>query len=367
LTLDPSYRGFIPIPHTRAMIRFNAKPRVDMSVDSTYSGNDNRFVTSQIPVCGEPQKGGGTQFNLNGQGSQLSVDVRAPGTSGEPRFYFENDFSASGSAYLSFKARHLYGQFYNLVVGQTYTVFEDPDAWPDTVDYEGPNAAISARRPLIRFMLQLEREWAINLAVEKSDSQVDVTGHQTATSENHLPDAGLNIKWARKGLGHVQLGAIFRELGVSEDTHGDQQTLGWGLNLSANFDFLAGDSFQTQITYGHGIYYFMNDAVENHDAAFDAAGELVALPVLAVMAGYTSAWSKRFRSTLSFGFVDLENAHSQAWKACHRTYYASANLVFQLYQRLSFGLEALYGHKQVKSGARGDAFRGQLTAMYSLF
>jgi hypothetical protein len=132
-------------------------------------------------------------------------------------------------------------------------------------------------------------------------------------------------------------------------------------------NFFKNDSFQTQLTYGQGIYYFLNDAVEYNDAAFNADGRLRALPVVSLMGGYTHDWGKKFRSTASFGFVNLENQDKQTWNAYHRTYYASLNLVYQLFKRLSFGLEGLYGYKQVKSHASGQAWRGQFTIMYSLF
>lgn len=367
MTIDPDYQGFIPIPHTHGMIKFNARPRVDITNDNTYTGNENRFVTADIPVSGEITKGGGHQFNMNAQGTQLSMDVRAPGTTGNPRFYYENDFSANGTAYLNFRVRHLYGQMFNFIVGQTYTVFEDADSWPDTVDYEGPNAAISARRPLVRYMLMFNEHWGLNLSIEKPDVQVDTTGDPAATSEIHAPDGGFNIRWAKKGVGHVTFATIFRDIGVSSDLMGNQSVFGWGLNLSANFDLFKHDSFQTQLTYGQGIFYFMNDAVENNDAAFNAANQLKPLPVIALMGGYTHSWANKWRSTGSFGFVNLDNQTSQSWDAYHRTYNASLNLVYQCFKRLSFGIEGLYGYKQVKSHASGQAWRGQFTVMYALF
>ena len=86
LTLDPKYHGFVPIPNTPILIKFNAKPRVDFTDDPQNTGNPDRFVTAQIPVDGDFFKGGGNQFNVNARGSQLSIDVRAPGLPGSPRF-----------------------------------------------------------------------------------------------------------------------------------------------------------------------------------------------------------------------------------------------------------------------------------------
>src|SRR4030095_12317672 len=71
LTLDPKYRGFVPIPNTPVLIKFNAKPRVDFTDDPQNTGNPDRFVTAQIPVEGDFFKGGGNQFNVNAKGSQL--------------------------------------------------------------------------------------------------------------------------------------------------------------------------------------------------------------------------------------------------------------------------------------------------------
>ena len=70
----------------------------------------------------------------------------------------------------------MWGQYYNIIVGQTFSIFEDPDVWPDTVDYEGPNSAIFARRPLIRYLLPLSKEWQLNFGLEQPESEVDLTG-----------------------------------------------------------------------------------------------------------------------------------------------------------------------------------------------
>ena len=138
LTLDPKYKGFTRIPNTKVLIKFNAKPRTDVTFDTENAGDDNRFVTAKIPVTGQADKGGDPRFNINAKGSQLRIDVRAPEVAGKPRFYYENDFYGSGGGEFPYRIRHLYGQYYNIIVGQTFSVFEDPDVWPDTVDYEGP-------------------------------------------------------------------------------------------------------------------------------------------------------------------------------------------------------------------------------------
>lgn len=367
LTFDPQYRGFIPIPHTPAMIRFNAKPRVDFIFDTGNPGDPDEFVPAKIPVSGDPTKGGGSRFNVSAKGSRLMLDVRAPTREGTPRFYFENDFFGSGSSAMNFRVRHLYGQYYNIILGQTFSAFEDPDIWPDTVDYEGPNAVVSARLPLLRYQLPLTKQWQVNVSVEKPSSEVDTSGDPTATSVNRAPDVGLNTRWEEASFGHVQLSAIGRVLGADGETNGNQTVLGGGLNLSVVKSLFTRDSIQLQGTLGQGIARYDNDDFFNNDAAYNQAGDLKALPYVAAMVGYTHGWSAKLRSTASYGLVNINNESSQGPNAYHQTQYASLNLMWQPFKLLTLGMEGLYGHKEVQNGATGADWRIQFGVVYSLF
>ncbi|MBI5505820.1 MAG: hypothetical protein HY899_13560 [Deltaproteobacteria bacterium] len=367
LTLDPKYRGFSPVPNTPVMIKFNAKPRTDATYDNHDSGNDDRFVTAQIPVDGDSNEGGNGVFNINARASQLRLDVRAPGVAGSPRFYYENDFFGSGGGEFPYRLRHLYGQIYNVIVGQTYSIFEDPDVWPDTVDYEGPNSAIFARRPLLRYQQPLGDQWQLNLGIEQPQAEVDASIDPDASGKNRAPDGGFNLRWERSEVGHVQFASIFRDIGVRGPIVGEQNVFGWGVNLSSVFNLAERDSVQSQVTYGEGLFRFSNDDFQNNDAAFDSSGDLEALAYLGAMLGYTHHWSEEWRSTLSYGYVHLDNAASQAGDAYHQTHYGSINVMWQLRKRLSVGLEELYGWKETKDGSSGDAFRTQLGLVYAIF
>jgi outer membrane DcaP-like protein len=365
-TLDPKYLGFIPIPNTPLIIKFNAKPRVDLTVDNRNSGDNTRFVTAKIPVSDDPQHGGGAQFNINAKGTQLSVDVRAPGVDGSPRFYYQNDFFGAGPGEFPYRVRQLYGQVYDIIVGMTFSVFEDPDVWPDTVDYEGPNSATFARRPLARYMLALSPEWQMNFGLEQPGSEVDTSIDPAAKSVNHAPDVGVNVRWEGDKVGHVQLAAIFRDIAVRGPVTGSQSAFGWGVNLSGVFTLAGKDSLQAQLTYGEGIFRYCNDDFVNNDAAFDGTGDLKPIPYFGAMVGLTHHWSEEWRSTASYGYVHLRNQVSQDPTAYHLTHYGSLNLVLQVRKRLSIGLEGLYGLKEDNAERRGDVFRVQFGLLYSL-
>jgi hypothetical protein len=368
LTLDPKYQGFIPVPNTKVMIKFNAKPRVDMTWDNENAGDDTRFITARIPVEGDQARGGGARFNINSKGSQFRIDARAPQVAGSPRFYFQNDFFGSGDNDLNLRIQHMYGQIYNIIVGKTYSVFEDPDVWPDTVDYEGPNSMIFVRRELVRYQLSVSKEWQMNFGLEKPTPQIDTSIDASADTIKRWPEIGINARWERSGLGHVQLSSIVRDLRVSSDVVGDESTLGWGLNAGAGFDITKNDSIQALLVYGEGIGSFGNDSgFENTDAAFNSNGDLETLEYYSAMLGFTHRWSDVWRSTVSYGYVHVDNEDTQADNAYHETHYGSANLIWQLRKRLSVGLEGLYGMRKTNDDDDGDVFRVQMGLLYSIF
>ncbi len=367
-TLDPKYTGFFPIPNTPAIVKVNAKPRVDFSDDNRNSGNADRFVTAQIPTQGAPGYGGGNQFNANARGSQLSLEVRAPEGAGAPRFYYEMDFFGGGTTGgMTPRVRHLYGQYYNVIAGFSYSVFEDPDAWPDTVNYEGPNAAVSGRQPEIGYQLPLNEQWHLNFGLQQPCTDLSPGTFPTAAAVNHAPDGGFNVRWEDKQAGHVQFGTLFRALGANDPVAGDQTVFGWGVNLAGNRNVWAKDTLQFQATYGHGIFHYINDNFVNNDVAYDNRGHLTALPFWGLMAGYTHHWSDRFRSSAAFGYNNIHNEPAQGALAYHETYYSSLNVIYQLHRRLTIGLEGIYGRKEVQDESSGDVFRIQLSLVYALF
>lgn len=369
LTLDPKYRGFFPIPNTPVLVKINAKPRVDFIADSHNPGDPSRFRPGQFPTEGSPGYGGPSDFNVTAQGSRLMLDVRGPEMSGSPRFYYENDFFGSSGNSMSLRVRHLYGQLYNVIVGQTWSTFTDPDALPDTVDYEGPNSSVLTRQPLVRYIQPLTEHWQLNFGIEQPNSQVDV-GAFGGSAVNRAPDFGANVRWEKAGVGHLQLSGIARLLGTTGGASGSQEVFGGGLNLAGAVRVFGQDNVIGQIMYGKGIGHYGHDSSSfPTDAALDADGNLVALPYLGLAAGYTHHWNDRLRSSLTYGYVTLDNEAAEAATSYHRTHYGALNLIWQPFpfKNLNLGLEGLYGVNEVKSGATGDDWRVQLGIVYSLF
>ena len=373
LTLDPQYKGFIPVPNTAVLMKINAKPHVDATYDNMNPGNQNRFVPAVFPLEGSAGYGGDGQFHMNANATQIRVDVRAPEMPGNFRFYYQNDFFGSGSDQgdMKYRVQHLYGQLNGFKAGFTYGVWEDPDSWPDTVDYEGPNAVIFSRRPVAQFTQVLDDNWNITYGVEKPDIYVDVDSgpHAGGYQYTRMPDFGLNLRYEKAGFGHLQFSGMLRDFAARDAAGSDQHVAGWGLNASAVLNL--GDSTTLQLlgVYGEGVGGMGNDtSFLNSDAAFTNTGKLEALPYWSMHVGLTQKWSKMVRTTFTYGYVNLDNTNGQAGTFYHASTYASANVVWQLRPKLSLGLEGLYGFLTAKNDqTSGDHYRFQLGMVYSLF
>jgi hypothetical protein len=373
-TLDPSYRGFIPVPNTAALIKINAKPHVDMIMDNMYAGNHNRFVPALFPLEGSPDHGGDGEFHMTANATQIRVDVRAPDfEDGSFRFYYQNDFFGSGSdkGDMKYRIQHLYGQLRGFKAGFTYGIWEDPDSWPDTVDYEGPNAVIFSRRPVAQYTHSFNENWNATYGIEKPDIYVDTASgpHAGGSQFTYLPDLGMNLRYEKADFGHLQFSGTVRGLGARDATGREHHVTGWGLNASAVMKLSPAATFQALGVVGEGVGGMGNDtSFLNSDAAFNSAGELEALPYWSIHLATTLKWNDTTRSTFTYGYVNLDNTDGQAATFYHDSTYISANIIWQLRKQLSLGVEGLYGTMAARNGVEsGDHYRFQVGMVYSIF
>jgi hypothetical protein len=80
----------------------------------------------------------------------MNADFLVPTKSaGSYRFFVEVDLFGTNAT--TPRPRHAYGQAKNFLVGQTFSNFMDPDAGPDQLDFQGPNAQVSIRSPQFRY------------------------------------------------------------------------------------------------------------------------------------------------------------------------------------------------------------------------
>ena len=169
--LDPKYQGFFQLPGTQTILKIGGYFKTDFIYDLKSAGNADSFIPSSFPI---PQPIDVQNTTVSIRPTRLSLDFRVPYTKvGEVRFYLEGDFFGTNST--TPRLRHAYAQARNLLIGQTFTNFMDPDAFPDGLDFQGPNGMVSIRNPQFRYGIALSPSTTFYISLEKPSSDVIFT------------------------------------------------------------------------------------------------------------------------------------------------------------------------------------------------
>lgn len=363
--LDPTYPGFFLLPGTHTLLRVDGSTRADLIYDPRTPTLGDGFLPSAIPI-----PSGSDHSNVNGtiRGSRFMADFRIPyGESASVRTFIQYDlFGPNGTT--APRLRHFYAQLENILVGQTFTNFMDPDAFADELDNQGVNAAVSVRLPQARYSFGLGRGASGSIAIEDPDSSIDFSIDGTpVTPTTPAPDLTLKFRneWEH---GHLQLASVFRDLGVELPDGRRESTFGWGVNATGLVEVFGRDSIVLGIAYGEGIARYVGDTA---GLGLDAAPEsptdlsLQALPLTAAYGSYQHYWNPRLRSSATLGHVKVQNTAFQLPDTYHKSTYTGLNLIWNAIGSLDVGAEFVYGWVEDKSGADADAPRFRITARYN--
>ena len=353
---DPDLKGFLAIPGTDTMIRLGGFAKVNAIYDTAPAGNTDKLVTSTIPVGA----GSASNSNIDANATRFSFDVRRPSILGPLRFYLENDFYG-GSGSTAFRLRQAHGQVGNLYGGYGYSAFTDSDAFPETLDDEGPGAEALLRLAALRYIWKMGGGATATLSIEDPSSDLILSSGQRAF--NRTPDVTLALR-KEGGWGHVQAGAVVRSIGY-EDITEDRDKLGYGLSASGLIK--VGDDFvMGAITYGDGVARYFNDlGGKGYDAAIREDGSLEVLTAYGGYLGYTHHWSPKWRSNLVGGAVVLDRSAWLEPTAFRSSGYGAVNLIWQGSSSFTVGVEALYGRLELQNGQDADVTRLQGSVKYN--
>jgi len=364
--LEENYPGFFVLPGTQTMMRLDGNLKTDFIFDPRPSGVVDAFIPSTIPV---PQGLGTRNFNVGIRESQLSTELLFPVSKiGLARTFIQFDFFGANGATTP-RLRHFYGQLDNFLIGQTNTVFMDPDAWPDIVEFQGPTSGLLARPPQFRYSFEIGKGVSGAVSVEQPDSDIAFSVNGSPSQAiTPAPDGAMALRYEGE-RGHLYLSTVFRKLGVHLPNGGLQEsTFGWGLNFSSTWRIIGKDTLNYQVAYGNGIARYTGDAATlGLDAQPRSATDLrlKALPVFAPWISYQHYWAKSVRSSATFGWLQVQSTEFSPADTYHKSSYSSANVIWNAYGGLSFGAEFMYGRVQQKDGITSNAPRLQFSGRYT--
>ncbi len=363
--IDPSLRGTFRLPGTGTLIRFGGFVKTDIFVDANQAGTYyGLYAPSSFPSSPQPHA---VDSTVSMRGSRFSMEFLQPVGDGPDtvKAYLEYDFLGNYDRN-SLRMRQFYAQYRNVLAGQTWSAFGDPDAFPDTLEIAGPPGMVGLRNPMIRYMQPLGDKNSIGVSVEKSGTDAPFsTQFGVPVASSTRPDLIAFYRYENPH-GHLYFAGISRSVGgVLPGEIGPQNHVnGFGGSLSGVWGTTR-NNVVFQFILGKGISTYYNDNYGlGSDVGFNAHNQLVATPSGSGNIGYQHYWTKLLRSTVDYGYLQINNTAADPGTNYHISNYLTGNLIVQPSVNWLFGAEYIYGSLERKDGFKWIAPRVQGSVTY---
>jgi hypothetical protein len=171
----------------------------------------------KLPAFGDQfAPDGKTYFGV--RQSRLGVKSSTATKYGELKTIFEFELFGVGPdvGQTTFRLRHAYAELGQIGAGQNWSVLVDPDAFPNTVEYWGPNGLVWFRNVQFRWM-PIKGKNALTIGIERPGASGDggVFADRVELSgirpKFDLPDVTANARFTRD-WGHVQIGGLVKRI-----------------------------------------------------------------------------------------------------------------------------------------------------------
>jgi len=325
--------------------------------------------------------GGDGQSSVSVKQSRFGVQGNLPVENdlGPISFKFEIDMFGVGvdEGQTTIRLRHAYGEWGQVLAGQTNSLFMDIDTYPNVIDYWGPTGMVFLRPPQLRWTPYRTGSSHFAIAIERPADDIDPGQIRrfdpelgsNIRNDEQLPD--LTAQWYMSGTwGHLQLAGILRRVGFetlgTPDNKPNGAKMGWGVNLGAHANLFQRDRLIGQVVYGEGIATYMNDGgTDLAPEGTPLSAHPKAVPLLGVVAYYDHYWNNTWSSSIGYSLTQVDNTSLQDSNAFRKGEYGSVNLLYTPAKNIMMGVEALWGQRTDKNGASGSDVRFQFSVRYS--
>ena len=322
--------------------------KLDGIYDFHAVGNRDQFVTASIPT-----RGGGDDDHFGFHAKQSRIGVEILDHDSGSRAALEVDWFGSSDGY-ELQLRHAYFQVSRLYAGYGFSNFMDIDAFPDTLDNEGPGASAYRLQAGVLYRQPLGEHNALLFSLEDPDTEL-----YGGNGESSAPDVVVAYK-NENDRGHLKLSVVGRRLSDGSDS---RLVAAAGLTGTVA---VAGQTLSFGGYTGEGFAHYLSDISDSgYDAVVDSDGDVKPLRASGGYLGLTHPWSDRLRTTVVAGSLHLEREALLADDEFRSSRYGSANLVWDYNDRLATGIEVLRGRNEDQQGETGYATRVQASLTYA--
>src|SRR6266513_2691999 len=408
--------------------------------------NTHTFSNTAAPVGFAHSRS--SEWDFSGKQTRFYFDARTPSPYGEVKAYIEMDFSASNTntilnanagvtnGYIP-RFRQGYATLGGLLMGQTTGTFVDNDANPELLDFGGTQGSTGrSHAPQVRYTYPLPYGMSIAAAMENPSADFSGPFGAYATDTNGIPtaancaaltqsalttatltggalttaNAATNItnlcsgnsaffnaaqnlapdfiaRWRiEQPWGHLQAGAIVRDLTLNDGEYLSRSWLGYGGAISGNFFTWGKANLTWGVAAGEGIGQMISSmctgaVATNFGGAlvgqtfnatdsrsffttnrqlYDAAVSGTPITTFGARIGYQHWWTAELRSSVDFSMEHADVSTFYIGVANRNTSnkelnLAHANLIWSPVAFVDIGVEGAWGHRVTVGNQRGDA------------
>jgi hypothetical protein len=417
--------------------------------------NTHTFSNTAAPVGFSHSRSSNWAFS--GKQTRFYFDARTPSPYGEVKAYIEMDMSAANTntilnnnagvtnGYIP-RFRQGYATLGGLLMGQTNGTFVDNDADPELLDFGGTAGSTGrSRAPQVRYTYPLPYGMSIAVAAENPNADFSGPFGAFATDTNGIPtasncaaltqsalttatltggvltttNAATNIsnlcsgssaffnaaqnqapdfiaRWRiEQPWGHLQAGAVVRDLTLNDGEFLSRSWIGYGGALSGNFFTWGKDNLTWGVSAGDGIGQMISSMTAGAVATnfggilagqtfngldsrsffttnrrlYDSAVSGTPIFTWGARAGYQHWWTPQLRSTVDYSIhhSDVNTFYIQASgrnSNNKEVSVAHANLIWSPVAFVDLGVEGAWGHRVTVGNQKGDAWTLQTSMKF---
>jgi hypothetical protein len=302
---------------------------------------------------------------------------------GDLKTIFEFELFGTGvdAGQTTFRLRQAWGELGQFGAGQTWSTFMDPNVFPNSLEYWGPNGMVFFRNVQFRWTPFHRNKNLFMIALERPGASADqgiYAGRvelQGVTPHFNAPDVSAQGHF-EGSKGYLQIAGIVRKISWVDLNKTPTRNLsdtvwGWGVNVSSNLKVGESNTLKLQVVYGKGIENYMNDApvdigIQSNLSNPNKPVLGVPLPILGVVSFLDHNWSKKFSTSAGYSLVNVWNSNAQLPSDYHQGHYALTNLLYYPWENVMMGGEFQFGRRlNFTDGFNVNDYRLQFSFKYS--
>ena len=318
-------------------------------------------------------------FRVHARESRISLTASKLQAGTQIKVFFEGDFYSGGtnsSASIEkisnsngLRLRQVYVQVGRFLMGQSWSNYVDVKSFPENLDFSNDTGQAFLRQAQLRYT-RVVGDWTSSYSIENPESDIAIleSGNCEVSTKDALPDITAKIKYS-SDWGHLSVQSLLRNISVDakgDDCSDTESHFAYGIGVSGKLQS-GRQQLRFHFSSGHGIGRYIQEAGGSSAAYFNGADSTWKFETQYAHGGYIGfqhKWSKKYRSNLNTGFVeidwDLEGSSNGNMRKLHSFH---LNLIRSFASGLDAGIE--YSRAEATNALKtSDIHRVQFSMKY---